>query len=113
MHELSIASDIIEIAEKSAREHHAACISKIEIVVGRLSGVVHDSLMFAMEEAVKGSMLEKAEVVIIDREAKARCNQCMHEFDTDSFYNTCPACGGFSFELIAGSELKISSIIIG
>ena len=69
MHELSIAANIVEIAEEFAFTHKATKIDKIELVVGKLSGVVSDSLEFAMEFAVKDTVLEHAEIVIEEVEA--------------------------------------------
>ena len=48
MHELSIAASIVDYATDFANEHQAKSISRIEIEVGQLSGVITDSLEFAM-----------------------------------------------------------------
>ncbi|PKP01395.1 MAG: hydrogenase maturation nickel metallochaperone HypA [Bacteroidetes bacterium HGW-Bacteroidetes-6] len=111
MHELSIASSIVEYAEEFAREHQANRISKIELEVGQLSGVVTDSLEFAMEEAIKGSVLEKAQVVIIEIIGQSICNQCQTEFANSDWYTPCPQCNSMDSEIVAGKELQIKSIV--
>ena len=60
MHELSIAQSIVQLSEKQAREHHSSQIEEVELEIGRLAGVELQTLEFAMESAVKGTLLEKA-----------------------------------------------------
>ena len=60
MHELSIARSIVQLSEQQAREHHSSQIEEVELEIGRLAGVELQTLEFAMESAVKGTLLEKA-----------------------------------------------------
>lgn len=112
MHELSIATSIVEYASEFAREHRADSISRIDLEVGQLSGVVKESLEFAMEEAVKNSVLEKAQVVITETEGKSVCNKCQTEFNNSDWYTPCPNCMSMDSEIVAGKELQIRSIIV-
>ena len=112
MHELSIATNIIEIAEEFVTKNKGSHISKIEIAVGELSGIVIDSLNFALELAVKDTVLDRAEVVITSIEGKSKCNKCGNEFSNSDWYTPCPKCLSMDFEIIAGKELRIKSIFI-
>ncbi|HPB01635.1 MAG TPA: hydrogenase maturation nickel metallochaperone HypA [Bacteroidales bacterium] len=112
MHELSIAASIVDYAAEFASEHQATSISRIEIEVGQLSGVITDSLEFAMEEAVKGSVLEKAEVVIIEIAGRSECKMCHTQFDNPDWYTPCPKCQSMDSEIIGGKELLIRSVVI-
>lgn len=112
MHELSIAASIVDYATEFANEHQAKSISRIEIEVGQLSGVITESLEFAMEEAVKGSVLEKAEVVLTEVPGRSRCNRCQTEFDNPDWYTPCPNCQSMDSEIIGGKELLIRSVVI-
>jgi hydrogenase nickel incorporation protein HypA/HybF len=112
MHELSIAMNIVEIAEEEARKSKAQKISKIDLAVGKLSGVVYEALDFALKEAVKNTMLEEAKIQIIEVEAKAKCNKCGHIFSTEYLYDICPKCQHQQCEIIQGKELKINSIFV-
>ncbi|HOV10346.1 MAG TPA: hydrogenase maturation nickel metallochaperone HypA [Bacteroidales bacterium] len=113
MHELSIATNIIEIAEDFARSHQAEKISRIELEIGQLSGIVTDSLQFALELAVKNTVLEFAEVIIKEIPGKSRCNKCQAEFGNNDWYTPCPACHSIDSEIISGKELQIKSIFTG
>ena len=70
MHEMSIAQSIVELAEEQARNRHSEAVEELELEIGRLAGVELHTLDFALESAVKGSMLEHASIVrhIIDGE---------------------------------------------
>ena len=63
MHELSIAQSIVQLSEQQAREHHSSQIEEVELEIGRLAGVELQTLEFAMESAVKGTLLEKAKII--------------------------------------------------
>ena len=58
MHEMSIAQSIVELAEEQARNRHSEAVEELELEIGRLAGVELHTLDFALESAVKGSMLE-------------------------------------------------------
>jgi hydrogenase nickel incorporation protein HypA/HybF len=110
MHELSIATSIIEIAEDFAREKHVEKIRKIEVEVGKLSGVVCDNLIFALDIAVKDTVLDGAEIIIDETEGRSVCNPCGTEFVNNDWYTPCPGCQSLDFEITAGKELRVRSI---
>lgn len=112
MHELSIAIEITEIVQEEAKKAEASSISKVELEIGTLSGVEFDALQFAMTEAVNGTMLEKTEIVYHIITAKAVCEDCCNDFDTEDHFNVCPVCNSNNTNFICGKELKIKSIDI-
>jgi hydrogenase nickel incorporation protein HypA/HybF len=110
MHELSIALSIVEIAEENAKNANTSVINEIELDIGTQSGVVLEALDFAMQSAVQGTMLEKANVKINSIPARAICAQCQHEFFVNDLFTPCPECGNPFCEIIQGKELKVKSI---
>lgn len=111
MHELSIAMSIVEIAEENAKQSNVTKLTEIELEVGALSGVVYDALEFAMEEAVRDTILENAIRKIIRIPGKAKCNDCSNEFDVDDIYTACPKCNSFDSEVIGGKELRVKTLV--
>jgi hydrogenase nickel incorporation protein HypA/HybF len=111
MHELSIAMSIVEIAEDNAKESKVNSISEIQLEIGELSGVVLEALEFAMEEAVKNTILKNAKRSITIIPGKVKCLQCMHEFEVDDIFTPCPVCTSFENEVIAGKELRVKSMV--
>jgi len=112
MHELSVAQNIIEIVEEHAKKLHALTVSEVELDIGMVSGVVPETLEFAMDVAVKNTMLEGAKIKIHVIQAKAKCCQCNQDFKMDDIYTLCSHCGSLQFEIIQGKELKVKSIKI-
>ena len=101
---------IIEIAEENARNANTSVINEIELDIGSQSGVVLEALEFAMQSAVKGTMLENAKVKINHIQAKAACAQCHNEFFVEDIFTPCPECGNPFCEIIRGKELRVKSI---
>jgi hydrogenase nickel incorporation protein HypA/HybF len=110
MHELSIATSIIEIAEDFARDKNVTKIRKIEVEVGKLSGVVYDNLVFALEIAVIDTVLKDAEIIIDEINGRSVCNLCKTEFLNNDWYTPCPNCGSLDFTITGGKELRVKSI---
>lgn len=112
MHELSIAMNIIEIADEYAKNANAEVVREIEIEIGDLSGVVTDALRFALEVAGKNSILEKATYRLIRIPGLARCTKCLNEFETSTLYTPCPECNSYEQEIIRGKELRVMSLMV-
>jgi len=110
MHELSIAADIIDIAEDFVRDHRTNKIIRLELEAGQLSGIVTASLEFALDLAVKNTVLEKAEIVLSEVPGRSKCNKCQTIFEVSDWFTPCPACGSMDLEITGGKELLIKSI---
>jgi hydrogenase nickel incorporation protein HypA/HybF len=110
MHELSIVTSIIEIAEENAKNANASVINEIELDIGSQAGVVIEALEFAIESAKKDTMLEKAKWVINVIPALARCIECKFEFEPDDLISPCPKCSNSFSEIFQGKELRVKSL---
>ena len=112
MHEMSVALEIIDIAEEEARKANVNSVVEIELEVGELSGVVADALEFALDVAVKDTILAEAKRIVNYLPGKARCNECMKEFPVDDLFSACPVCHGFNTRIIQGQELRVKSLSV-
>jgi hydrogenase nickel incorporation protein HypA/HybF len=112
MHELSIAMSIVDIAEEEAKKANIKKFAAIELEIGTLSGIVTEALDFAWQEAVKGSVLQDAELKVTPVKAVARCNDCGQNFEAQTLYDACPGCGSYFTRLIKGKEMKIKSLTV-
>ena len=110
MHELSIAINIIDNVEVEAKKINAASISDLTIEIGKLSGVVLEALEFAMQIAVKGTILQDTGIIYKIIEARAKCNSCGEEYIAEDFFSVCPECSNPYSDIIEGKELKIKKI---
>ncbi|MFJ7071750.1 hydrogenase maturation nickel metallochaperone HypA [Streptomyces sp. NPDC098781] len=111
MHELSIATAIIERAGELARADGTDTVLEVTVRVGELAGVVPDALDFAFEVARDGTALAAARLVVEQVPARAWCDPCAAEFAVGipPFF-WCPRCDRPSTELRSGRELEITGI---
>lgn len=111
VHELSIATAIVEQAGEWAREDGADTVSAVSVRVGELSGVVPDALTFAFEVARDGTALAGAHLVVEHVPAQAWCGPCAEEFAVGMppFF-WCPRCDRPCTELRSGRELEITAV---
>lgn len=112
MHELSIALSIVDLAEKQAREHNATEIEELELEIGNLAGVELQTLTFALESSIKGTMLENARIIRNDVQGEGRCGDCETIFVMKQHIEPCPKCGSYFINIIKGKELRIKSIVV-
>ncbi|MEI6888219.1 MAG: hydrogenase maturation nickel metallochaperone HypA [Bacteroidales bacterium] len=113
MHELSLATEVIELAQREAGKRGLTVIEEILIEVGDLSGVEADAFESALGLIVKGSILEGAEIKILRTPGKAKCSGCNSEFDMSQRMATCPGCGSFPSEFSGGEEFRVVSLLAG
>ncbi|MDP6499234.1 MAG: hydrogenase maturation nickel metallochaperone HypA [Candidatus Marinimicrobia bacterium] len=107
---MSIAINIVEIACETAENNGSGKINAIDVVVGKLAGVLEDSLAFCFEAARNNTAAEEAELNIISIPGEGHCNSCDKSFETDTFFTLCPFCQGLALDIVAGKDLKIQSI---
>ena len=110
MHELTIAMEILDIANDYAKKANSSFASEIVIEVGQLSGVEYEALDFALGISKKNTILENAVINILSIKGKAKCNNCNTEFETDNLYSLCPSCNKYDLTFIDGKQLKVKSI---
>jgi hydrogenase nickel incorporation protein HypA/HybF len=70
MHEFSLATEVIKIAESEAVKNKALAVSEITIEVGNLSGIEAEAFESALTLISEGSILEKARLNIVKTSGK-------------------------------------------
>jgi len=112
MHELSISRGIVEVARQAiaSRSLSAQRVLRVDVRVGRLTGIVPDTLrqyydLVALGTELDGSILE-VEVVPV----RGRCTECSAAFEVDDLCFTCPSCGSGFLEISSGKELEVVSL---
>jgi len=109
MHELSITESMIAIVLETAREQKAKRVIKIELVLGRLSGVVGESLQFCFEVIKRETMARDAELVIEEIPARGTCMDCNASMEAGPYDFICRECGG-PLEVAGGNELYVRAV---
>jgi hydrogenase nickel incorporation protein HypA/HybF len=70
MHELSIALNIIEIAEQELARHGGERVRSVHIRVGPLAGVAKEALLFSFGLACEGTSAQGCSLIIEDAEGQ-------------------------------------------
>jgi hydrogenase nickel incorporation protein HypA/HybF len=113
MHELSIVEALIEQVQREVeRAGQSGQVRRLELIVGRLSGVSCDALRFAFELLSAGTLVAGAEIHIHEPKATCRCQACDARIEVDEITVRCPACGSMQVTIEGGRELLLQSIEI-
>ena len=110
MHELSITQALLEIALKQTEQAHAQKITKINLIIGAMTGVVSDSVQFYLDILTNGTAAEGAQVSFTIVPSRGKCRHCGQIFELPEFDWTCPHCQGKIIDVVTGKELFVDSI---
>lgn len=107
MHELGITENIVAIASERAANQP---IQKLTLVIGQLTAIMPDAIKFCFDVCSHNTVLEGAELEILEISGLGRCQQCQTEFPLSEPYGICPRCDSINLDILAGEELQIKSI---
>ena len=111
MHELSIVKTVIEQVRQEVRAAgHPGRVLRLELAIGRLSGVHPDAIEFALEMLAPGTLLEGAELAIDRPKARCCCRACDAQTEIDGWPSECPECGSIDFTIEGGREMLLRTI---
>ena len=111
MHEVSIVEALIEQVESEvARSGHGGRVTRLELEIGRLSGVNVDSIRFAYELLGPGSVVDGAEMQIDEPKAVCACASCGKRTEIDELVFECPACGSQQMAVEGGGQMLLRTI---
>jgi hydrogenase nickel incorporation protein HypA/HybF len=103
---------MIEELKRIVRENNVKRVISVNLKIGKMSGIVIDSLRFAFD-AIKPDypFLSSTEIVIKEIPLVYKCNSCSKCFETDNVYLPfCPECKSYNLKLISGEELHIENL---
>ena len=113
MHEISIANSVVDVAREHAEHEGAAKVTAITLRIGALSCVHKQSLLFGFELVSKETLLEGAELKIVEVPVTIFCVSCRQEVELPGIQQfCCPFCQTPSADIRRGRELDIESIEI-
>jgi len=110
VHELAITQNILDIVLNEAKTAQANKVTKISLVIGELSGVVGDCVLFYFDFLKKGNAAEGATIDFRLVPVELRCRDCQTNFNPKDSAWTCPNCQSTSLEVISGRECYVESI---
>lgn len=116
MHELSLASGVVEYLERLAREQGMARILEIHLEIGDMAHIDPRQLRYSLAMVSHGTVAEGAKVRMRRRKVTLRCKRCgkaggfkLMESLSD-FELKCPHCGSPDVEIDKGRELMLTRV---
>ena len=120
MHEISIASALIDSVIDTASKNNVQKVDEVFIEIGELTSLNTDQLKFIFETITKGTVAEGAKYNIEVISPLIECNKCNYKGKIEYFEKIhnflpvirCPECGEINVDVIAGRECCVRKIKI-
>ena len=112
MHELSVTESLLEIATKHAVQVNATKVTALNIVIGRLSSIVDDSVQFYWDFVSENTICQGSKLYFSRKPALLQCQTCRNEFEISKEMTPCPDCGSYNTCILSGEEFFLDSIEI-
>ena len=110
MHELAVTQSILDISLRHAQKVEAKRIVVINLVVGKFSSIVDDSVQFYWDMIAEGTIAQGARLHFERVPAEMKCLDCGHVFEPDDKTFACPECLSPRVRVTKGDELRVESI---
>jgi len=112
MHELSVTEALLKTACDHANQQKAKKVTVLHIKIGRLSGIVDDSVQFYWDIITKDTICETSILNFTHIPAKFECQQCKNQFEIKDELIPCPKCKSLNLATVQGDEFLLESIEI-
>jgi hydrogenase nickel incorporation protein HypA/HybF len=112
MHELSVAEEIINIANQYIPAGNKSKVLSVKVEIGKLSNILTDSLKFCFDALTSDTNLKGARLVVEEIPVIVRCENCGHITEVEKVLFQCGVCESSKVKLETGNELKVTEIEI-
>ena len=113
MHELSIVEALIDqVGQELNRAGQQGRVLRLELNIGRLSGVNPDAVRFAFGLLSADTIVENAKIVIEEPRAVCHCHACNARTELDDLIFECPQCSSAEITIEGGRDMVLQSIEI-
>lgn len=112
MHEMSLAENVLQIIEESARSQDFRRVRIVVLEIGRLSAVEPDAMRFCFDAVMRGTLAEGAELQIIETPGAGLCLACGACVAMEEQYGFCPACGSPRLQITAGNQMRVKDLAV-
>lgn len=110
MHELSLATSLIELIEEEAVRQNFRRVRKVRLEIGALAEVEHEALRFGFEVAAEATRAAGAELEILTPPGQAWCLQCEHNVTITQYYDDCPQCQSHRLQVTSGRQFRLTEL---
>jgi hydrogenase nickel incorporation protein HypA/HybF len=109
MHELALSESIVDLVLECARREDMVRVSWVVVEIGVAASVDTQALLFCFPITASETIAAGAELVIKPLGLRAKCDSCGTEHAPESLIASCPNCGSFAREILAGREMRVVS----
>jgi hydrogenase nickel incorporation protein HypA/HybF len=111
VHELSIAMGIVEVVTEELAGRGGGRVRAVHLLLGPLSGVAKDALLFAYPLACEDSALDGSTLVIEEEPVSAFCGTCDEETTVASIQDLrCSRCGAAPSRIVRGRSIEVKAM---
>ena len=110
MHEVAIATALIDLVREEAAAARASRVTRLVVEIGALSHVDVHALRFAVDVAARGGLAEGATLEILEPEGSAYCLDCETSVPIAARGMPCPRCGGVKLLVQGGDEMRLKEM---
>ena len=112
MHELSIATDLINTAIATAKQNNAKKVLSVTVEIGELALVNPEQLAFMYEVLTEENMLKGSKLNIVTLPAVMECEHCGYKGPVEDKYTcACPKCG-LTLRAVEGRDICLKTMEI-
>jgi hydrogenase nickel incorporation protein HypA/HybF len=108
MHELGIASSVLDAVRSEMTCHPGSYPSKVGVRIGEMAAIDQEALRFCFEAIIRETDFESLALAIEVCPRRHRCLVCERDFVVHEYDSRCPQCGNLETVCISGDELELA-----
>ncbi len=108
MHEMGIASSVIDAVRHESELRNGVRVLKVGLRVGEFAAVDPESLRFCFEALIAGTDLQHLQLDVQFCHRRNHCQHCGEYFEAAEFPFICPQCDSIATESKGGDELEFA-----
>ncbi|HTY81860.1 MAG TPA: hydrogenase maturation nickel metallochaperone HypA [Dehalococcoidales bacterium] len=110
MHESAFTDSLLSLVLSKAQEAGGGKITRINVVIGEISGIVDDCVLQYFNILRENTPAESAELIFEKKSLLLKCRVCGQEFTPAGGPWECPECHEASVEILSGRDCYLQSI---
>ncbi len=108
MHEMGIASSVLEAVKTEMQRYPESYPCKVGLRIGEMSAFDPDALRFCFEAMIRDTDWAALELAIEFCPRRHHCHACDHEFIVRDYDFRCPQCANFAINCVSGDQLELA-----
>ena len=110
MHEMALSEGVLQILESHASRQGFDRVRKVWLEIGDLAGVDVEAMRFSFDAVMSGTLADNASLEIVNVPGEAWCMPCSKRDVVTQRFDTCPDCGSYQLQVVAGDDMKVKEL---